>query len=93
MINGSKKVKLYVNGLVESTQGITLTRGAYNKLTFYVSRDEPGDYSVYVDGVPAGTFKVEAFRDSDIILWLSMACVLASLVLGLIMLWRRQRTV
>jgi len=89
-VNGSKKVTLYVNGQVESIQGITVDRGGSTKLTFYVSRNEPGDYAVYVDNAAAGSFKVEAFKDSDIILWLSMACVLTSLVLGVVMLWRRR---
>ena len=58
-VNGNKKVTLYVNGQVETTQGVTVNSGGSSQLTFNVSRSEPGDYSVYVDGVPAGSFKVE----------------------------------
>ena len=90
-VNGIKKITLYVNGQVETAQGITVNSGGTSKLTFYVTRSEPGDYTVYVDGVQAGSFKVESSSDSDIILWLSMACVLAALIMGAvyIMRWRR----
>ena len=91
-VNGSKKVTLYVNGQVESTQGVTVNSGGSTKLTFNVSRSEPGDYNVYVDGVPAGSFKVELFRESDGILIFSAVLVALAFVLGMVMLWRRQRT-
>ena len=91
-VNGSKKVTLYVNGQVESTQGVTVNRGGSTKLSFNVSRNEPGDYNVYVDGVPAGSFKVELFRESDGILIFSAVLVALAFVLGMVMLWRRQRT-
>lgn len=91
-VNGSKKVTLYVNGQVESTQGVTVNSGGSTKLTFNVSRSEPGDYSVYVDGIPAGSFKVELFRESDGILILSATLVALAFLIGIVMLWRRQRT-
>ena len=90
-VNGNKKVTLYVNGQVETTQGITVNSGGSTKLTFYVSRSEPGDYSVYVDGVPAGNFKVELFRESDGILIFSAVLVALAFLVGMVMLWRRQR--
>jgi uncharacterized membrane protein len=92
-VNGSKKVTLYVNGQVESTQGITVNSGGSTQLTFNVSRSEPGDYTVYVDGVPAGSFKVELFRESDAVLIISAALIAMAFLLGIIMLWRRQRAV
>ncbi len=61
------------------------------KLTFNVSRSEPGDYSVYVDGVPAGSFKVELFRESDGILIFSAILVALAFLIGMVMLWRRQK--
>jgi hypothetical protein len=60
-------------------------------LTFNISRSEPGDYNVYVDGVPAGSFKVELFRESDTILLISAALVAIAFILGMVMLGRRQR--
>lgn len=91
-VNGNKKVTLYVNGQVDTTQSVTVNSGGSAKLTFNVSRSEPGDYLVYVDGVPAGSFKVELFSTSDIILTLSAALVAIALIIGMVMLGRRQRT-
>jgi hypothetical protein len=90
-VNGNKKVTLYVNGQVETTQGVTVNSGSSSQLTFNVSRSEPGDYSVYVDGVPAGNFKVELFSASDAILIISAALVALAFLIGMVMLWRRQR--
>jgi hypothetical protein len=46
---------------------------------------------VYVDGVPAGSFKVELFRESDGILIFSAVLVALAFLLGMVMLWRRQQ--
>lgn len=83
-VNGNKRVTLYVNGQVETTQGVTVNSGSSTQLTFSISRNEPGDYSVYVDGVPAGSFKVDDLADSNIILIISGALILIALVLGAI---------
>jgi predicted outer membrane repeat protein len=91
-VNGNKKVTLYVNGQVETAQGVTVNSGSSSQLTFNVSRGEPGTYAVYVDGVPAGSFKVEMVTESDGILILSAALVAIAFLLGMVMLWRRQRT-
>ena len=90
-VNGSKKVIVYVNGQVESTQGLTVNSGSTSKLTFNVSRSEPGDYSVYVDGVPAGSFKVELFNATDAILIFSVTLMALAFLVGMVMLWRRQQ--
>jgi len=76
---------------VETTQDITVNSGGSSKLTFNISRNEPGDYSVYVDGVPAGSFKVELFRESDGILIFSAGLVALAFLIGVVMLWRRQQ--
>lgn len=89
-VNGNKKVTLYVNGQAESTRSITVNSGGSTQLIFNVSRSEQGDYSVYVDGVPAGSFKVELLTESDIILIFSAASVGLAFILGMVMLWRRQ---
>lgn len=75
------------------TQGLTVNGGGSTKLTFIVSRGEPGDYGVYVDGVPAGSFKVELFRESDRVLIFSAIMLAVAFVVGMIMLRRRQRAV
>ena len=92
-VNGNKKVTLYVNGQVETTQGVTVNSGGSTKLTFNVSRSEPGDYTVYVDGVPAGSFKVEMVTGPDSILIFSTILVALAFLIGMVMLWRRQRVV
>jgi len=92
-VNGNKKVTLYINGQVETTQGITVNSGGSTKLTFHVSRSEPGDYTVYVDGVPAGSFKVEMVTGPDSILIFSAILVALAFIVGMVMLWRRQRAV
>jgi hypothetical protein len=90
-VNGNKKVTLYVNGQVETTQGVTVNSGGSTQLTFNVSRSEPGDYTVYVDGVPAGSFKVELFSANDAILIFSAVLAALAFLIGMVMLWRRQQ--
>jgi hypothetical protein len=65
-VNGNKKVTVYVNGQEEAAQGVTVNSGGSAQLAFDISRSEPGEYSVYVDGTPAGSFRVEMFRESDL---------------------------
>ncbi|MCX6002750.1 MAG: hypothetical protein NTY79_09540 [Chloroflexi bacterium] len=60
-------------------------------MTFSVSHSEPGDYAVYVDGVPAGSFMVELTRESDVILIISACLVGLAFILGMVMLWRRKK--
>jgi parallel beta-helix repeat protein len=91
-VNGTYAVKVYINGQEEAIQGVTVNSGSNRPIYFTLSRNEPGTYTVYVGGTQAGSFTVESSRDSDIILWLSMACVLGALVMGAVMLWRRQRS-
>ena len=90
-VNGNKKVTLYVNGQVETTQGVNVSSGSTSKLTFNVSRSEPGDYTVYVDGVPAGSFKVEMVTGNDAILIFSAGLIALAFMAGMFMLWRRQK--
>jgi hypothetical protein len=90
-VNGSKKVTLYVNGQVETVQGVSVNSGGTSTVTFKVSRGEPGDYTVYVDSVPAGSFKVEMAAGNDAILIFSAALLAMAFLLGIIMLRRRQQ--
>ena len=60
-------------------------------VAFTVTRNEPGTYSVYVDGIPAGNFTVEAASSSDIILIASVSLLLMALFTGILMLKRRKR--
>jgi len=90
-VNGIKKVTLYVNGQAETTQGITVNSGGSTQLTFSVARSEPGDYTVYVDGVLAGSFNVEMVPGNDAILIFSAFLVALAFLIGMVMLRRRQR--
>ncbi|MCX6005480.1 MAG: hypothetical protein NT082_07410, partial [Chloroflexi bacterium] len=90
--NGTARIKLYVNGEEESSQGITVESGHNVPVTFTVFRNEPGAYDVYVGGVQAGSFKVELFRESDTILIFSITMLAMAFMVGMVMLSRRQRT-
>jgi len=91
-VNGHKRVTLYVNGQAEATQGTTVNSGGSSHLTFSVVRSEPGAYNVHVDGVPAGSFKVETVTGNEILFIFSSVLVALAFILGAVMLWRRQRT-
>ena len=88
--NGTSKVSIYINGQEEYAQPITLTGGQSSPLHFYVSRNEPGTYSVYVSGVSAGTFTVDQFTP-DTILIISGVLVALALV-GSVIFFTRRRT-
>jgi hypothetical protein len=90
-VNGIKKVTLYVNGQVESTQGVNVSSGSSTQLAFNVSRSQPGGYTVYVDGVPAGSFKVEMVSGNDAILILSAVLLGLAFIVGMVMLRLRRR--
>jgi uncharacterized repeat protein (TIGR01451 family) len=87
--SGSINVSLYVNGQVESTQTVSLGSGNYTPVSFNYSADKPGEYEIKVNNTPSGTLYVEQNINSDIILYISMACVLTSFIMGVILVWRR----
>jgi hypothetical protein len=87
-VNGSSRLKLYVNGEEDSSQGVTVESGGNRPVYFTVTRSQPGTYVVYIGGVEAGSFVVAEYIDPDTILLISLLLILASLVLGLIYVWR-----
>ena len=91
--NGSAVVKLYVNGREEASRAVTVGSGKTAPLSFILSRDEPGTYSVYVGGVNAGSFVVDGAANPDIVLFFSAAMVFSAFVLGMIYVWKRRRSV
>jgi uncharacterized membrane protein len=91
-VNGSIKVTLYVNGQEETTQGVAVNSGSSAQLAFKVSRRVPGDYTVSVDGVPAGSFKVQMVTGNVALFIVIVVLVGITFVFGLVMLWRRHRT-
>lgn len=88
--NGASNIKVYVNGNEESSQGVTVTSGTSTPVTFIVSRNERGTYSVYVGGTQAGSFTVDEFADANTILFISGALVFFALVIGVIYMTRRR---
>ena len=88
---GAARIMVTVNGYEAEAQGVNVAKGGTVPVEFYVSGDSPGQYRVYVNNVSAGEFNVSAFKQSDLILWLSTICVLAALVLGALFIMRRRR--
>jgi hypothetical protein len=77
--NGDAKVTIYVNGQEVESQGITLSSGQTAPLHFYLSRNEPGTYSVTVGGVSAGSFTVDTFANNDALIY----CIIALFTIGI----------
>ena len=88
--NGDARVTLYVNGQEVESQGITLSSGQTAPLHFYVSRNEPGTYSVYVGGVSAGSFTVDVFTNNDILIYGAIALLTLGIAGVLFMITRRR---
>ncbi len=88
--NGTTSIKVYVNGQEESSQGVTVSSGGSTPLTFTVSRNEPGTYTVYVGGTNAGSFTVDWLADSNIII-ISVIAILFAFAIGVIYMTRRKQ--
>lgn len=89
-VGGTAKLTLYVNGLEEASQGITVGSDTSKPIYFTVSRNEPGTYSVYVGSKQAGTFTVVQSTSPGLVLYLSMALVSLALLICLILILRRR---
>jgi uncharacterized repeat protein (TIGR01451 family) len=88
---GSISVSLCVDGQTESTRTVSLGSGSYTPVSFTFSADRPGEYNISINNQPAGVLHVEQDSDPNIILLISMACILVSLLLGLRMIWIRRQ--
>jgi hypothetical protein len=89
-VNGSIRIKLYVNGEEDSSQGVTVESGGNLPVHFTVSRSQPGTYTVYIGGVQAGDFTVDDAIDPNIILLISLSLIAISLMLAVMMIARRK---
>ncbi len=89
--NGNARIKLFVNGQEESSQGVSLASGSTSPVKFNVTRNDPGTYSVYVGGINAGTFTVDSMADPNMILYISGAAIVFAFVLGVIYISRRRQ--
>jgi hypothetical protein len=88
--NGSAMMKVYVNGVEDSSQSVTVESGGSRPLYFTVNRTEPGRYDVYIGGVQAGSFMVEDAISPNIILYISLSLIFLVLVSGVTMIARRK---
>jgi len=85
-VNGASKVVLYIDGREEDSRAVAVESGGTLPVTFTVSRSRPGEYAVYVDGTPAGSFRVDGPVNPDVMLFVSLAFLLAALLLGAVYL-------
>ena len=87
--NGSSVIKVYINGAEESQQGVSVTSGGTTSVTFDVTRNQPGTYTVYVGSTNAGSFTVDEFTPNTV-LFISGALVFFALIIGVIWMSRRR---
>jgi len=90
--SGAAVVKVYLNGEVAGSQGVEVAGGSTTPVTFNVTPSQPGDYSVRVNNVSAGTLKVTGGNDSDIIFAVAFAAFVV-LVLSLLVVYLRRRRI
>ncbi|MFA7247321.1 MAG: hypothetical protein WC169_09140, partial [Dehalococcoidia bacterium] len=90
-VNGSTDVTIYVNGEQDQSYGVSVNSGKSTRVEFAVSREMPGTYSVYVNGMSAGSFSVSDNLGNNIVLVLSSLCLLAALFIGVLMILRRRQ--
>jgi len=89
--NGTSKVTLYVNGQVADSKGVTLSGGQSTTMHFSVSRNDPGNYTVIVNGVPAGSFTVDLFTNNDALIY-GMIALFTIGIIGILYLVIKRRT-
>jgi hypothetical protein len=90
-VNGSAMIKVYVNGEEEIRDSVSVESGKVKTVQFYVSRNQPGIYQVYVNGEFAGSFRVNEVIDPNLVLMLSTFLLVMALGLIIIYISRRQR--
>jgi hypothetical protein len=89
--DGSMKLKLLVNSREAASQTVTVPKGSSVPVKFTVIKDEPGTYTVYVEGITAGSFTVNDWVNPDKILFISSGLLFCALLIGIYMVWRRRR--
>ena len=72
---GTQTVTLKINSAVEATKDVTISAGASQPVSFTVTRDQEGDYTVDIDG-QAGTFEVTSAPGAPIGLIIGIVVVL-----------------
>ncbi|MDD5648457.1 MAG: CARDB domain-containing protein [Dehalococcoidia bacterium] len=90
--SGAAVVKVYLNGEVAGSQGVEVAGGSTKPVTFNVIPSRPGEYSVRVNNVLAGTLKVTGGNDSDILFAVAFTAFIV-LVLSLLIVYLRRRRI
>jgi uncharacterized membrane protein len=88
--NGASKLTLYINGQEAESKGITLSSGESAQVHFSVSQNDPGTYSIYVNGVPAGSITVDLFTNNDILIYSIIALFSIGIIGVLYLVFKRR---
>ena len=88
--NGESKITLYINGEQADSRGVTVASGQSSPVHFYISENQPGTYNVHVSGVSAGSFTVDTFGGTDIIIYGVIAMFVIGIACTLYMLVRKR---
>ena len=89
---GSYDVALKINGSVEKVETVTLGGGESTKVSFKISKDDPGVYNVEIAGLK-GEFRVKkppsALFPIEYVVYLSIILIIAAIVV--LFGWRRRK--
>lgn len=87
-IEGSYTVVLMINGVTEAEESVTIAAGASQSVSFSVTKEDAGSYSVTIDDL-SGTFVVTEVTPppTPINWWLIGGIIAAVIIIGLI-IWR-----
>jgi hypothetical protein len=88
--NGTSKVTLYINGQEAESKGISLSSGQSTTMNFSVSRNDPGTYTVLVNGVPAGSFTVDLLTNNDVLIYGVIALFTIGIIGVLYLVFKRR---
>ena len=87
-LEGTYKVTLKIDNIVEATEDITVAGHASRGVTFTTTKDVAGTYSVTIDGL-SGTFEVKVAPPKPINWWLIAAIIAAAIAVPLAIRRRR----
>ncbi len=92
MVPGASLVKVYLNGELAGSKGVTVEAGKTTPVTFTVNPDKAGDYTVTVNGIQAGSFKVSGFNDLDLTFVIAFAAFVITIIALTAIYLRKRRT-
>ncbi len=92
---GTRSIALYINGVLEQSQTVSVSAGSAKTVVFTVTKSEPGTYQVMLEG-NEGQFTVMGTADNQ---WggplgtggiITIVVAVIALVLGLVFILRRE---